>query len=222
MKISEDTLNILKNFSTINSSMMFKQGDVISTVSPRKNILAKAQISESFERDFGIYELNRFISVLDLFEEPEVNINETSLDIVDNNGQKTRYGYADESIITKPPEKSPNFPEAEIQFKLSYDILQKVQRACGVMSLPEIAVVGDGDTIKLTALDVKNDSSDTFSMTVGETDAEFRMIFKTENLKLINGDYNVQISSKGISHFKSVDANLEYWIALESNSQYNS
>ena len=222
MKLSENTLNILKNFSTINSSMMFKEGNVITTVSSRKNILAKAEVDETFERDFGIYELNRFISVLDLFEEPEINIKETNLEISDNGGNKTRYGYADQSIITQPPEKDPNFPEAEIQFKLTHDVLQKVQRACGVMSLPEIAVVGDGETISLTALDVKNESSDTFSVTVGEADANFRMIFKTENLKLINGDYNVQISSKGISHFKSVDTSLQYWIALESNSQYDS
>jgi len=221
MKISENTINVLKNFSTINSSIMFKTGNTLSTVSPRKNILARAEVTEEFEQEFAIYELNRFISVLDLFEEPEIDCEKNSLVISDANGQKTKYGYADPSIITQPPEKTPNFPDAEIQFKLTHDALQKVQRACGVMSLPEIAVVGEGDTIKLTALDVKNDSSDTFSVTVGEADADFRMIFKTENLKLIAGDYNVQISSKGISHFKSTDMNLEYWIALESGSQYN-
>ena len=218
MKFSDATLDVLKNFSSINSSMLFRSGNTIRTISPQKTIMAKAEVDESFDKDFAIYDLPRFLGVMSLFEKPEVTLNDKEAVILDNS-RKLVYTYADASTFATPPSKDVTFPDAEVNFTLKNEDLQKVQRAGNVLQLPEIAVVGDGTTIALKAYDSKNPTADSYVAIIGITNRVFNAIFKNENLKLIPADYDASVSSKGISKFTS--AKITYWIATEATSTFN-
>ena len=217
MQLNAQTLNILKNFSTINPSIVVKPGKVLTTISPSKTILAKANIQDNFDTVFGIYALNRFLSSLSLFDKPELTFNDSSVKISGDNRSIT-YHYSDPSIILVPPEKDIKLPSIDAECKLTNKDIQSVIKALGVLDLPEIALVGDGDRISLQAIDSKNAASDTYSIDVGETDRIFKAIFRAENLKMIEGDYTLKISSKGISQFIGTD--VTYWVAIESSSQF--
>lgn len=216
MKLEARTLQILKNFSTINPSIVFKPGNAISTMTPNSTLLAKATIKESIPSSFAINELSRFLGVLSLFEEPELVLDEKFLIIKDKNRQ-VQYTYGDERNIVSPT-KDIKLPETEINFRLTNDTLQGVLKAMAVLGLPEIAVTGEGGTLSVEAVKLSNPTSDKFSVVVGSTDKEFKMIFLAENIKIISGDYDVCISSKGIGHFKG--DNIEYYIATEASSVY--
>lgn len=217
MQLNPQTLNILKNFSTINPSIVVKPGKVLTTISPSKTILAKANIQDNFDTVFGIYALNRFLSSLSLFDKPELTFNDSSVRISGDNRSIT-YHYSDPSIILVPPEKDIKLPSVDAECKLTNKDIQSVIKALGVLDLPEIALVGDGDRISLQAMDSKNAASDTYSIDVGETDRVFKAIFRAENLKMIEGDYTLKISSKGISQFIGTD--VTYWVAIESSSTF--
>lgn len=217
MQLNAQTLNILKNFSTINPSIVVKPGKVLTTISPSKTILAKANIQDNFDTVFGIYALNRFLSSLSLFDKPELTFNDSSVKISGDNRSIT-YHYSDPSIILVPPEKDIKLPSVDAECKLTNKDIQSVIKALGVLDLPEIALVGDGERISLQAMDSKNAASDTYSIDVGETDRVFKAIFRAENLKMIEGDYTLKISSKGISQFIGTD--VTYWVAIESSSQF--
>lgn len=218
MKIDANTISILKNFSKINSSIIINPGNVLKTVSITKTIMAKANISVSFEKKFAIYNLDRFISTLSLFNEPELSFNDKFVTISEGN-KKTNYVYADEETIkVKPPEKEITLPSVDVTFKLTNDHLKNVEKALSVLGLPEIVVSGDGTNINLQAADVKNPSGDVYSIVIGETDKTFKAVFKAENIKIIPGDYDVSICSKGISYFKN-DV-VEYYIAVEGTSSF--
>jgi hypothetical protein len=217
MKISTNTLNVLKSFAKINPSLVIPEGNVLKTISPSKTIMAKAVVETEFNKRFAIYNLDRFISTVSLFSDPELVFGDRSVEIVDSN-KRSQYTYADESTITKAPDKEINLPSVEVQFNLPHDILKDVEKAAGVLGLPEIAVVGDGIVVSLQAIDSKNPSGDVYSVVLGETTKVFRAIFKSENIKIIPGDYDVSISSRGISHFKGKEA--EFWIAVEQSSTF--
>lgn len=220
MKLSENTINILKNFSTINPSLLVNPGDTIATVSPAKSIFAKATVEETFPTRFAIYELAKFLGVTSLFREPELNFGDKQVTIVSGR-QSVNYTYADPSMIVAPdPNKDINFPAAEIEFSISQEELQKVVRATGVLQLPDIAVIGNQQTITVTATDSKNPTTDVFSVEVGTTDKNFNMIFKVDNIiKLISGNYDVKISSRGLSKWST--NNVVYYVATEASSSYN-
>jgi hypothetical protein len=218
MKFSDKTISVLKNFSSINKSMLFRQGNTLRVISPQKNILAKADIDETFDRDFAIYDLPRFLGVLSLFDSPEVVINEKDATIIVDK-KKLVYVYADASSFATPPAKDVSLPLAEINMTLTNADLQQVQRAGIVMQLPEIAFVGDGKIISLKAVDMKNPTADSFVVEVGETDQTFNAVFKSENFKLMDATYEVSISSKGISQFAA--GGMTYWIATEATSTFN-
>ncbi len=221
MKLSETTLNVLKNFSTINTGMMFKEGNVIRTISKQQNLLAKATVSEAFDKEFVIYDLNRFLALLGSLKDPDITVNKDKNNVKIVSGtSSTVYGLASEHMIVAPPAKELKVENAEVNFTLSKDDLAQVLKLSAVLGLPNIAVKGNRSKITITALDVKNQDSDVFSVEVGETSSEFQFIFVTENLKMIPGTYNVSISSKGISHFKHGTEPLEYWIATEAGSSY--
>lgn len=222
MKISNDTLSILKKFSEINTGLVFKEGNVQSTVSPQKNILLSAEVEENFPSSFAIYELNLFLGLLSSCKDPELEFNGTNLKIVESTGQVTNYIYSDPSMIVQPPEKAITFPNADIEFNLSFDHYESILKKAAILQLPEIAVVGEDGEMKLSALDSKNDSSNISSISLGNTEHVFKFIFKLENLKLFKGDYLVKISSKGISHFKNKNREMEYFIATEASSTFNS
>ena len=223
MKLSKHTLNMLKNFSDINMSIEIKKGSVLRTVSVQKNILAQAELEDEFPKDFAIYELNRFLGAVSLFDDPELEFNAKSANI-GTTKHSVDYVYCDPSMIVTPPENNITFPDPEVKFVLSQDALSQVMRASNVLGTPEIAVEGGphpNDVIRIIALDVNNDSTDTFKVVLDEKSGDkFRFVFKTENMKMIPGNYDVKISSKGISHFTLQGQNLQYWIATESTSSF--
>ena len=223
MKLSKHTLNMLKNFSDINMSIEIKKGNVLRTVSVQKNILAQAELEDEFPQDFAIYELNRFLGAVSLFDDPELEFNAKSVNI-GTSKHSADYVYCDPSMIVTPPENNINFPDPEVKFTLTQDSLSQVMRASNVLGTPEIAIEGGphpNDSIRIKALDVNNDSTDTFQVVLDEKSGHtFKFVFKTENMKMVSGNYDVEISSKGISHFTLQGTKLQYWIATESTSNF--
>ena len=222
MKLSRHTLNMLKNFSDINMSIEIKEGNILRTVSVQKNILAQAELEDSFPQDFAIYELNRFLGAVSLFDDPEFKFNGKSVSVgTDKNS--VDYVYCDPSMIVTPPEKNISFPDAEVKIVLLERNLSQIMKAANVLGTPEIAIEGKPETnITIKALDVNNDSTDTYSVELdSKATTDFRFVFKTENMKMVQGDYDLEISSKGISHFTAQTSKLEYWIATEASSTYN-
>jgi len=219
MKLSENTVNVLRNFATINQGLVFKSGNTLRTVSKQQNVLAKATVTESFDNNFAIYDLNRFLAVLSSMNDPNLTVGTGNVKIASGTS-KTTYGLSDETMVVSAPDNDISVQNAEVKFTLTKDNLAQVLKLSGVLGLPNIAVRGNRKKISIAAVDVKNQDSDVFSVDVGDTDAEFQFIFVTENFKMIPGDYEVQISSKGVAHFKSNTAPLEYWIATEVGSKY--
>jgi len=224
MKLSKNTLDMLKNFSDINMSIEIKEGNILRTVSVQKNILAQAELEDSFPQDFAIYELNRFLGAVSLFDDPEFTFNGKSTNI-GTARHSVDYVYCDPSMIVTPPENNITFPDPEVKFVLSQDALSQIMKASNVLGTPEIAVEGGpapADSIRIKALDVNNDSTDTFKIVLDESYSgdKFRFVFKTENMKMLPGNYDVEISSKGISHFTMQGQKLQYWIATESSSSF--
>ena len=220
MKLSKHTINMLKNFSDINMSIEIKEGNILRTVSVQKNILAQAELEDSFPQDFAIYELNRFLGAISLFDDPEFKFNGKSTNI-GTARHSVDYVYCDPSMIVTPPENNINFPEPEVKFTLTQDALSQVMKASNVLGTPEIAVESDSGNINIKALDVNNDSTDTFTVNLDEkSDNKFKFVFKTENMKMLPGNYDVEISSKGISHFTMQGQKLQYWIATEASSTF--
>ena len=219
MKLSENAINILKNFSTINPSVSIHPGSVISTVSPAKSIYAKANVEDSFPTGFAIYDLSKFLGVISLFKEPELDFGDKQLKIISER-QSVNYTYTDPSMVIAPdPNKEILFPEADIEFSISQEELQRVVRASGVLQLPEIAVTGNGQTIAVTATNSRNPTTDVFSVEVGTTEKTFSMIFKVDNIiKLISGNYDVKISSRGLSKWST--GNIMYYVATEASSSF--
>ena len=221
MKLTAETINILKNYATINQNIQFKEGSKLSTISPQKNILTHAEISENVPSTFAIYDLNKFLGALSLFNDPELNVEESKVNIT-GGGYELNYVYADPTMLVLPPEKTLDFPDPEINFKMSKEDYDSCIKGAQVLSLPELVVEGNGSKIHLVATDTSNNSTDDFRKEVGTTDAEFQMVFKLENMKLLSGEYQVGISSKGIAHFRHETSKLQYWIATEQNSNYKS
>ena len=222
MKISTKTLDVLKNFSEINQSILIKAGKKLKTVSTLKNILAHAAVEEDFPQDFAIYQLNEFIGVLSTMSNPELTFHDKYVMLSQENGACTKYFYAEPSVVVTP-EKDINMPSEDITFSLSEKQYNDLLKMSSILQLNDILVKGCSKTkgMFLAVTNKKNDTSNDYSVQVGEGVSEpFKMYFKTENLKMVAGDYNVHISSKGISHFENMTTNLEYWIALEPDSQY--
>jgi hypothetical protein len=219
MKIDTNTVNVLKNFSKINPSIVVQEGNVLKTISPTKTIMAKATVPTKFGKRFAIYNLDQFIALLSTFKDPELKFAEKSVAITEDN-RKSHFTYADENTVTKAPEKEISLPSVDATFTLTNDHLVAVEKAAGILQVPEIAVVGDGKEVSLVATDSKNPTSNDWAIVIGKTDAVFKAIFKAENIKIIPGEYEVTISGRGISHFVGKDNEVEYFIAVESNSQF--
>ena len=222
MKISEATKSILKNFSDINQNLLVKPGSELKTISTMKNILATAKVEEEFTTEFGIYDLSEFLGVLSLFKRPTFSFEEEHIGITeDGTSTKTNYFFSDPAVLVTP-QKDIKMPECEVNFVLTHADLANVKKAAAVMQLPDISIHSDTGDIMLTATDKKNDTSNNYSVKVGDNATDkFDFHFKTENLKLIEGDYDVAISSKNISHFKHKSKEIQYWIALEQTSTFN-
>jgi hypothetical protein len=213
MNFSDDTLSILKNFSGINPSIMFKPGNVIRTISPQKTVMAAATIDENIDTPAAVYDLSRFLSTLSLFENPEIQFGEDKFTITSGRS-RVSYTYASESMIISPPEKDIQVPDPEATIDVNWADIQSVIRAAGVLQLGEIAFRCNGTTISMAAVDSKNPTADNYSVDVGEGDKTFDMIIQVENLRLLPDDYTISLSSKGMAHFKS--NKVQYWIALQT------
>ena len=221
MKLSDKTLTLLKNFSSINQSILFKEGNSLRTISVMKNILAEATIEEELPKNFGIYDLNQFLNGLSLHKDPDLDFTENSYITIREGKRKVKYFYADPNVIVSPPEKEIQLPSKDVCFQLDSVTLEKLLKASAVYQLPDLSAVGEAGVIRLVVRDKKNDTSNEYSITVGETDKEFTFNFKVENIKIIPGAYDVVVSEKLLSQFTNSAYNLKYYIALEPDSVFN-
>ena len=221
MKLSDSTLAVLKNFAGINNSILVKKGNQLRTISVAKNILAEAEIPEDFPRDVAIYDLNQFLNGLSLHQDPNLDFTEDSHITIKEGKRRVKYFYADPQVIIAPPDKAINLPTQEICFQLESNSLEKLVKAAAVYQLPDLSVIGKNNEIHMVVRDKKNDTSNEYSIYVGETDSEFELNFKMENIKIIPGPYDVVISSKLLSEFTNKQYNLKYFIALEPDSTFN-
>lgn len=225
MKLSDNTLSVLKNFGAINSGIYLRQGKTVKTVSTHKNILAQATIPDEIPNDFGIYDLNEFLSVVSLHKNDlELEFDSKNVIISGLKGRsKIKYRACDPEMISTPPEKGLQMPDPEISFDISAEDFRWILDAANVLGSPQIAVQSDGEVVTINTIDVQNDSAHTESLQLetNGTGNKYKMIFKTENIsKILSGSYEVKISSKGISYFKNKKVPLEYWITTEIGSTF--
>ena len=220
MKLSDSTLTLLKNFSNINQSILFKQGKSLRTISVMKNILAEATINEELPKDFGIYDLNQFLNGLSLHNNPDLDFANDNFVVIKEGRSRSKYFFADPNVIVCPPEKSIELPTEDVSFELSTDQLAKLLKAASVYQLPDLSAIGENGVVKLVVRDKKNDTSNDYAVVVGETEGNFILNFKVENIKLIPGSYDVVVSQKLLSKFTCREHDLTYYIALEPDSTY--
>ena len=221
MKLSDSTVNLLKNFSNINQSLLFKQGNSLRTISVMKNILAEAVIDEELPKDFGIYDLNQFLNGMSLHHDPELDFeNENYVVIREGRSNQSKYFFADPNVIITPPDKTLTLPSEDVSFVLTTQNLDRLLKAAAVYQVPDLSAIGSSGVVKLVIRDKKNDTANNFSMVVGETDKSFEFNFKVENIKVIPGSYEVVVSKSGLSKFTSKDRDLSYFIALEPDVKY--
>ena len=220
MKLSDKTLTLLKNFSSINQSILFKKGSSLKTISVMKNILAEATIEEDLPTDFGIYDLNQFLNGLGLHQNPDLDFENQGHVVIREGKSRTKYFFADPQVIVTPPEKEITLPTEDVSFELSTSHLDKLLKAAAIYQLPDLAVVGGEGVVKIVVRDKKNDTSNDFSIVVGETESTFSFNFKVENIKILPGTYDVVVSQKLLSRFTCRDYDLTYYIALEPDSTF--
>ena len=227
MKLSNETVAVLKNFATINQNLVIKPGNSINTMSAMKNIVAKATVTEDFPQAFAIYDLNEFLSALSLFDNPDLDFKEDFVVMTeDGSSSKTlKYWYSDPSVVTTLT-KEITMPSCEVSFSLSNDILSDIQKAAAVIGVPDMVLTNDrigGADLRVT--DKKNDNANSYSIgfdtNSDNKDVNYKFWFKVENLRLLPGSYDVKISSKKISYFKNTNVDVEYFIALEPESVYD-
>ena len=220
MKLSDKTVNILKNFSSINQSILFKEGNKLRTISVMKNILAEAEIDEDIPKDFGIYDLNQFLNGLNLHSSPDLDFDNDGYVVIKEGRSRSKYFFADQNVIVTPPDKEINLPSEDVTFDLDTQQLDKLLKAASVYQLPDLSVVGEAGVVKLVVRDKKNDTSNDFSIIVGETSSEFVFNFKVENIKIIPGTYEITVSQKLLAKFTNKNYDLTYYIALEPDSTF--
>ena len=221
--LSKKTLEILKNFSTINSNILIQPGNTISTISPVKNVMAEATVEETFDVEFGLWDLNKFLGVVSLFDSPNFMFEDNHMVISESGkGNSVRYYYSDPRLLTSPTKKI-NMPESVVDFEWKNNDFIDLQKASSVLQVSDISVHSEGDSLVIDVMDKSDVTTNNYSIELGNlptSDNDFCFYFKAENLKLLPGDYDVSISDKVISQFKNKNLDLTYWIALESDSYY--
>jgi hypothetical protein len=220
MKLSDNTISVLKNFSTINQSILFKAGNKLRTISVMKNILAEATVSEEFPKDFGIYDLTQFLNGMGLHQSPELDFKNDGHVVIKEGKMRSKFWFADPNVIVTPPDKGITLPSEDVTFEVSTEQLDKLLKAAAIYQLPDLSVVGEDGVVKLLVRDKKNETSNSFSIVVGETESTFAFNFKVENIKILPGTYEVVVSQKLLSRFSSKNHDLIYYIALEPDSTF--
>jgi hypothetical protein len=216
MKLSNETLAVLKNFSAINQGIQFKKGTKLTTVSAGKTVLAQATLKDEFPQDFCVYDLNQFLSVHSLHKDSELSFDDSNV-IFKSGRSSTKYRKTAKEMIVIPPEKEISLPSVDVSFTLTEEDYANIMKVASVLSSPHIAVESDGEAVQLAAFDALDDSAHTNSIQVGQGDGKkYKIVFKTENIKLIPGSYSIEISFKGIGHFKNNKDDIQYWIAFEA------
>ena len=225
MKLSEHTISVLKNFASINQNLVIKEGSELQTMSAMKNIVARSGVEENFPKEMAIYDLNEFLAALSLFTSPVLEFDEQYVTIKEesNPTNSLKYFYSDPSVV-QSPSKTITMPSEDITFELSSGDLSKMKRASAVIGAPDMVLENTDEPFKsiLNAIDKKNDTANNYSLDISTNgDGQFKFYFKVENLKLMDGSYDVSVSSRNISNFKSKNSDVEYWIALEPESTYS-
>ena len=220
MKLSDKTISLLKNFSSINQSILFKEGNKLRTISVMKNILAEATVSEDFTKDFGVYDLNQFLNGLSLYQNPDLDFKNDGYVVMKEGKSRSKYFFADPNVIVSPPDKDISLPSEDVCFEVSTDQLDKLLKASSIYQSPDLSAIGENGVIKLVVRDKKNDTSNDYSVIVGETDKEFCFNFKVENIKILPGTYEVVVSQKLLSRFTAKNSDLTYYIAMEPDSTF--
>ena len=221
MELSDRSLQVLKNFSGINQNIIIRSGNPLRTVAEARNVLATATVEESFPKDFGIYDLNEFIGVLGLVDTPRLKFEDDYVLVGDSTGRsKVKYFFSSEDTLTAPS-KDVTMPNPEVSFLLTNDTLNKLKRAASTLGHDQVSITNKNGILSLSVVDSENSTSNTFSIDIdGEfkSDTQFNVIINISNLKILPGDYDVQLSSKLITQFKNREVNVTYWIALEKSS----
>jgi hypothetical protein len=220
-KLNTQTLDVLKNFASINSNLLVKGGEPLVTISEAKNIMAVADIN-SFDTTFGIYDLNEFISMFGLMNDPELHFSEDSVRFKSGRSQAS-YRFADPSILTTPKSKI-NMPSIDLTVNISEEILGQIRKAAGALGHTIASITGSDGVVTLSVGDPKNSSANTFSIIIDDDNSQkapFDLHFLIGNLKVIPGDYDIEISSKLISHWQNQSEPVQYFIALEKTSSFN-
>lgn len=212
----------MKNFASINSNILVKTGSKIKTISNYKNVLAEATVEESFDIEFGIWDLNKFLGTVSLFESPTFEFNQKNVVIEGKNGATVVYYYSEPKLLTTV-NKELKIPEAVVHCEIKEEDFKEIQRAAGVLQLPDLKISSEGDKINLTVHDRKDPSSNSWTFEVGDNieDADFSFLFKVENMKMLSGDYNVEICKNSVAKFSNKAIDLSYWVAMEPDSTYN-
>lgn len=219
MNLSKETLTLFRNFAGINGSIMLKEGNVLATISEGKNVMASATIAETFPQDFGIYDLNEFLSAVGIFDNPVLSFNDKYVQISDGGSSKIKYFGAGEGIVKAAP-STIKFPDADVAFTLTAEQLAMILKTSSALKAGDVSIQGDGTTLRVVVSDKKNATSNAYSVDLGTTDQEFKANLKVENLKMLPGEYEVAVSSKKISRFKNTASDLTYYVAIEADSEF--
>ena len=220
MKLSNETLTVLKNFAGINQSILVRRGNKLRTMSVMKTVLAEATVNEEFEKEFAIYDLNQFLNGISLHEDPELDFQDDKYVVIREGKRRVKYFFADPQVIVSPPEKEISLPSQDVCFQLEHSQYDKIKKAAAVYQLEDLSVIGEAGVIRLVVRDKRNATSNEYSIVVGDTDKEFTFNFKVENLKIIPASYDVVLSSKLLSKFTNERYNLNYYIPMEPDSTF--
>jgi hypothetical protein len=218
MKLSKETLSVIKNYATINNNLLFKPGNKLSTIAVGSTILSTATVSETFDKEFAIYDVNEFLAALSLFEDPDIIFDEKFLTISQGNGSIKYFAAAMEAIVA--PKNEVKFPEAEVNFTLDGSVYNMILKTSSLLKSPDVSIVGNGSTVSVVVAPKKNQTGNAYTNVLGTTTLNFKVNLLVDNLKLLSGDYDVSISSKKISRFKSKTSDLVYYVAVEADSTF--
>lgn len=219
MKISKETLSVLKNFSSINTNFAIRKGSTVTTMSPQKNVMASATVAEEFDDDFYIYDLSQFLGVVSLFADPEIEF-KPNVAVIKEGKTSIKYYAADKSVLMLPPEKQIKFPGADVTFEITSEMLSTILKTSSVLSAPDLSIIGDGNTLSLKISDLKNSSNNVYEVELGETDQVFTANIQVGNLKMMNQTYSVEVSSKKLSKWTSQSSSMVVYVALEATSTF--
>ena len=220
MNISPNTIAILRNFSAINSSIYIREGNVLRTISVSGNIAAKAKIGDEFETSFALYDLNQFLNGLKIYDQPSLDFSKNNCVIIKEGRHKITYRLTDPSLIFYPEDRDIKLPSTDVSFELTTEQYEKLVKSSNIFSLPDLSIVGENGEINVKVRDKENSSSNEVAVLVGETNDDFSLNFKIENVKIIPGNYTVNVSKELIAEFRNQNHDLTYWIGLDSDSSF--